>query len=513
METKLRQMLRDRADALSPPPEVPGPVLRRARRRRLASGMAAGVVALAMTAGALVAAQALSRPARTTAVAPTPKVSTTRTPPAVAPSLFPAIWPEGTAQEVAAAQGDVDAGHDHWRLDPVSVAKHFAQSFMGWDPDQLAIPVEAPGSTDTNAVVDLWNVAVLKEAGFRLHRLDVQGRKAGYAVPLPAGAPYTTRVILDQLGRTGDGGIWSVTLVDSPLIDLRCLSARSDVVGEGTAIEVCGQVGWAPAGDHVNASLAPSGPITLELAPCNEWPSSDIAIASGGFDGTLEPAPTCSALSGVLAVRLVDSGGLTVALDARKLQLEVPPSPGPSASAAPPTATAPPPPPDAGGVFGAMLDAIRAGSAPGWTFALTPDRLDGDWNLDGNVDDGSGPGRLLVYLTARPGMLEAHPCADTEFSQGATCVEQQLADGDLLALRDILDQGGSKTIEAVLIHPDRSGVGAEAGNWIISGTPGASPGGALERVTRAAPLYTVDQLGLLVKAVDEKTRGCIQTGC
>jgi hypothetical protein len=168
-------------------------------------------------------------------------------------------------------------------------------------------------------------------------------------------------------------------------------------------------------------------------------------------------------------------------------------------------------------MFGAMLEAIRDSSPRGWSFALKKDRLDGDWRLDGDVDDGSGPGRLYVSVTFRPGMVLAHPCADDQFRQGARCVEHSLPNGDLIALRDIvIDTGGMKTIDVTLVHPDGSGVGAEAGNWTIA--PLAS--GALSqselpipRVTRPDPLYTAEQLGQLVRAVDEKTRACRRTSC
>ena len=41
------------------------------------------------------------------------------------------------------------------------------------------------------------------------------------------------------------------------------------------------------------------------------------------------------------------------------------------------------------GMFGAMLDAIRGSSPPGWEFSLQGDRLDGDWRLDGDANDGA----------------------------------------------------------------------------------------------------------------------------
>jgi Tol biopolymer transport system component len=168
-----------------------------------------------------------------------------------------------------------------------------------------------------------------------------------------------------------------------------------------------------------------------------------------------------------------------------------------------------------GGMFGAMLDAIRASSPPGWHFSLTSDRLDGDWRLDGNVDDGSGPGRLYVDVTFRPGMLQPHPCSDHEFRQGGRCVERRLPDGDLLVLRDVvIDSGGMKTIDVVLVHPDRSGVGAEAGNWTIVAPADDAIGGLIfPRVTRPEPLYKVEELARLVQAVDEKTRECVRTSC
>jgi Tol biopolymer transport system component len=170
------------------------------------------------------------------------------------------------------------------------------------------------------------------------------------------------------------------------------------------------------------------------------------------------------------------------------------------------------------GMFAAMLEAIRASSPAGWRFTLDSDRLDGDWRLDGDVDDGSGPGRLYVDVTLRPGILEADPCADPEFRQGARCVRRPLPNGDLLVLRDVVaDPGGMKTIEVVLVHPDRSGIGAEAGNWTI-GAADPTPSSQSEAptplvVTRPDPLYTVDQLAQLVLAVDERIEECMRTNC
>jgi hypothetical protein len=240
---------------------------------------------------------------------------------------------------------------------------------------------------------------------------------------------------------------------------------------------------------------------------------------------TLPPAPPSRRPRrvGVTALALlVAAGGVVIAVRAFPTgHQEAPepatqpnvgtPQPNPSEGGPTPTQSAPP----QSGMFGAMLDAIRNSSPTGWRFTLTSDRLDGDWRLDGNADDGSGPGRLYVDLTVRPGMFEADPCADSEFRQGARCVRRPASHGDLLFLRDVVTDGDMKTIEVVLVHPDRSGVEAEAGNWTIASLPSSTPAAQQDlptpRVTRPEPLYTVYRLAQLVLAVDEGTRSASES--
>src|SRR5205085_3718832 len=133
-------------------------------------------------------------------------------------------------------------------------------------------------------------------------------------------------------------------------------------------------------------------------------------------------------------VRLVNPAALTIAMDTLKLQLLPPTTPSPSGKASPATLTT--------GVFGVMLTTIHAASPPHWTFDLAPDQPDGDWTWDGTVDDGSGPGHLMVNVTATPGTLEAHPCSDAQFTQGAPCVGRPGPGGAILAIRGILDEKG-----------------------------------------------------------------------
>jgi hypothetical protein len=149
------------------------------------------------------------------------------------------------------------------------------------------------------------------------------------------------------------------------------------------------------------------------------------------------------------------------------------------------------------------MAATIASDRPMLRFDLHPDRLDGSWILDGNADDGFGPGRLYVVVSPRRGDLTAHPCSDPDFRQGGRCVERELPDGHRLVLRDRVTGGGVTTVLAVLIHPDRSGITAEASNQAIDALGPIGPGPVVPPpATRPAPLYTAPQLGSLLRAID-----------
>jgi len=159
-------------------------------------------------------------------------------------------------------------------------------------------------------------------------------------------------------------------------------------------------------------------------------------------------------------------------------------------------------------VFAAMLETIVS-DRPTVRFDLHPDRLDGTWILDGNADDGLGPGRLYVTVTSRAGDLTAHPCGDPDFRQGGPCFEQELPNGDRLVLRDRVTAGGVTTVLAVLIHPDRSGISAESSNMVIDLTSGPIGPGPRDppTVTRAEPLYPARDLGRLLLAIGRRLAG------
>jgi hypothetical protein len=157
-----------------------------------------------------------------------------------------------------------------------------------------------------------------------------------------------------------------------------------------------------------------------------------------------------------------------------------------------PTSPSGPPP---GGVFRAMYDAVQASSPSGWTFSFQYGQVGGDWIIDGYVDDGSGPGRLHIDVSTQPGGVDFHDCYDKE-PTGANCSTFYLVDnGGPAEGNSATVPDGTKTLEVGLVDPGRSGIVAEAD------------------VTRDHPLYTLDQLAELVRAVNRAVQDCLATSC
>ena len=174
-----------------------------------------------------------------------------------------------------------------------------------------------------------------------------------------------------------------------------------------------------------------------------------------------------------------------------------PTAPTPSATVPPLDATLPSQAVD-DPVFRQMLEAIHD-DRPELQFQLHPDRLERDWWLDGDVDDGAGPGRLLVVVSLQPGMLTANPCHDPDFVQGGRCTRARLPVGELF-LRGEVEANGTVTVVVALVRLDRSGITAESSNFSSPELAGPLLPGPREppRITRADPVYTLEQLAALV---------------
>ena len=117
-----------------------------------------------------------------------------------------------------------------------------------------------------------------------------------------------------------------------------------------------------------------------------------------------------------------------------------------------------------------MLDTI-VDQRPGLASTSIPDFSDTSWSVEGNVNDGRGWGQLSVSLNKQAGAMTAHPCGDPEFVQGAACDERMLPTGERLVQRDVVDDHGVRSIQVVLLRPNRSGLSLEATNFLVKVRP------------------------------------------
>ena len=328
METEIRELMRERADEVRVPPELPGPTLRRARRRRLANGAVAGVTAAVVVVGAVIGVQAAFHesggrtPIGNGTAEPTPQTSATA-PVAVRTTPFPGIWPERNADELQAEQAKVDQGADRYRLDPKQSAIEFAHQALGWDTTVVDAKVQVdPGtSTSSGLSIELQYGTLTREEG------------------LQPKAPYALHVETKQLGRTGAGGIWSVVGVSSDLLTVKCdlgATGAEDGLGGpplqvGGTVRVCGTTSWDASLARVQAWVVPGDAATTGLARDEASPFARIAVQpDGSFDGNVSPIPSGYGSSGVFVVEVLDQGGDPAGVLARKVEISAPPAPGES---------------------------------------------------------------------------------------------------------------------------------------------------------------------------------------
>jgi hypothetical protein len=166
-------------------------------------------------------------------------------------------------------------------------------------------------------------------------------------------------------------------------------------------------------------------------------------------------------------------------------------------------------------VFGAILATVRAVSPAGYRFDLQADTLGEEWRIDGNVDDGRGPGRVLITVSRTGAGWARHPCSDPEFKAGATCEERRLPDGTRLVRRGVSDDHGYKTIIVMVVRDQGVSVHAETGNY-RSPIPTPDTITSVSRrlkITREHPLYNLTQLQQMVQTIDRTIQDCIPPRC
>jgi len=183
-ETKVRELLNELASEIRLDPRLERATLKRARRRRIGTAALTLAVVVGLATGGLLAVRQLSprvTPGGESSSSPSADLS------------FAGLWPESDPLSLAAAQAQVDLGHEPWRVDPEQTASAFATNLMGWQFDQIRTNVQ--NEEDAFAVVSVSNTSF------------------GPTVP-------DMFVGLRQLGITGPDGIWSVVRASSPLIRL-----------------------------------------------------------------------------------------------------------------------------------------------------------------------------------------------------------------------------------------------------------------------------------------------------
>jgi hypothetical protein len=212
-EREVRQRLSELAGGVDLRPSLERPTVRRARGRRAMTAATSALVVVAVLAGSYVGISSFLRQPSTVGNDPSP----------VPAPVFEGVWPETAADALAQMQRQVDDGHHPLRLDPAGTATEFATTLMNWPMEDVV--VERASADAGRAIVVLSN------------------RLFGDPVP-----PITFD--LAQLGVTGPTGVWSVTGVSTPLIEL----------------------------DFVPSEAGPTAPLTISGRVTDRFEGSSLAV-------------------------------------------------------------------------------------------------------------------------------------------------------------------------------------------------------------------------------------------
>jgi hypothetical protein len=145
METRIRELLRERADEVRPEGRIPPGVLRRARRRRAVNATVAGALTVALAFGAVVGARAWLGRAE-------PRLTPSTEGETPTPLRYAGIYPPSAGQLEAVQEALVE-GHQPWWTDPGEVARTWAVDILAADPSEVEVDVR--GDDPVTAVVAL----------------------------------------------------------------------------------------------------------------------------------------------------------------------------------------------------------------------------------------------------------------------------------------------------------------------------------------------------------------------
>jgi hypothetical protein len=405
-ETRVRQELFELVRDVDVAPGLERRTIKRARRQRVLNATLSVVLAVGLIAGVAIGASSVLSSDRTPTIGGDDE---TPTPPATV--TFQGIWPEVDAAALTETQAVVDDGHHPLRADPVGTAQLLAVNVLGWPPDEFG--VDAVDVRGDEATVNVVNPT--------------------FGDPVP---PIT--VELAQLGRTGPNGVWSVTVVSSPLIEPQAFTMRDD--GSVAVSGLLADTLLDPT--RVADSWAPTG-ITVEVVT---GPSPDSAVTGETLPIAKTWELTTPPVDGpkILWLRIVDGQGRTLGATGRPLpytrQLPVP-TPTPSASVSEPSQVQPPPvdvtavPPATDETARSIFDGVL-----NLDFELLKSLLD-PMTFVYNFDDGSNPipewRSDPTVLDPIPAILALPPAAPLEIEgYGTLYLWPYLVDSDFSNLTD-----------------------------------------------------------------------------
>src|SRR5919106_543430 len=375
-ETRVRQELFELVRDVDVAPGLERRTIKRARRQRVLNATLSVVLAVGLAAGVAIGASSVMSTDRTPTIGGDDETPN----PGVGVRPFQGIWPETNAIDLADTQAQVDDGHQPLRTDPVGTAQLLAVDVFGWPPDEFG--TEAVDVRGDGATVNVVNPT--------------------FGDPVPP-----VMVELARLGRTGPNGVWSVTGVSSPLLEVNQISALDD-----DSVIVSGRL--------ADTLLDPT-----RVAESWEWTTPPLN----------DPA--------VLWIEVVDDRGR--ALGATAIPLPTPfepvPTPTPSASVSEPSPVQPPPvdvtavPPATAETARLIFDGVLD-----LDFELLKSLLD-PMTFVYNFDDGSNPipewRSDPTALDPIPAILTLPPAAPRRIEgYGTFYIWPYLVDTDFLRLTD-----------------------------------------------------------------------------
>jgi hypothetical protein len=198
MESRLKELLQDRAEEVRVDPAIPAEVVRRARSRRRSNVALAALLSVAVVAGSVVGVRAILE---------------AEPPQRPAATGWPGIWPQDTRKEAEETQQVVDhlidTGRDCtgdaraiclrddvlWQLDAAEVATRYATQELGWVFAATIEPVQGPADATGPLVVHV-------EACSRASFCDPR---------------FTAEVTVERLLRKDRYGLWLVTGADQTI--------------------------------------------------------------------------------------------------------------------------------------------------------------------------------------------------------------------------------------------------------------------------------------------------------